>query len=177
MSRRSHTDQDHKKLFEIYTLYCRRTPDLAARLRIKCSKQKLKGHDQQCLSFTFLQPFLDSTLQPSTLQPSLVQHNFYWTAGSSYSLKIYSVTRFAGIQCPKTKINISKIQPYTGAKRHRREIRRHGASKLISCNFTLQKDTRTQSQVWKSKYNKKNHLNMSNIYSFPVNPDTFSFSQ
>ena len=112
---------------------------------------------------------------PSTR--SWVQQNFYQTEGSSYSLKIYFITRFADIQCPKTRFNTSKIQSHPGAKRHRTEIRQHGASRLISLSFSLQKDTRTWNQVWKSIHSRKNHLNTSNIYSISVNPDTFSFSQ
>ena len=84
---------------------------------------------------------------------------------------------FADTQCPKTKTNISKIKIYTGVNNYRTEIKQHGASWLISFSFELQKDTRTWNQVWKSIYNKKNHLRTSNVYSISVNLDTFSFSQ
>ena len=77
---------------------------------------------------------------------------------------------------PKTKINISKIKIYTGVNNYRTEIKQHGASRLISFSFSLQKDTRTRNQAQTLKHNEKNHQNMSNIYSISVNPVTFSFS-
>ena len=83
---------------------------------------------------------------------------------------------FADTQYPKAKINISKIKIYTGVNNYRTEIKQHGASRLISFSFSLQKDTRTCNQAQKLKYNEKNHQNTSNVYSISVNPDTFSFS-
>ena len=77
----------------------------------------------------------------------------------------------------KKKTNISIIKIYTGTNNYRTKIKQHGASRLISFSFSLQKDTRTWNQGWKSIYNKKNHLDTSNIYSISVNPNTFSFSQ
>ena len=112
---------------------------------------------------------------PST--HSQVQHNFYWTAGSSYSLKTSFVAMFAEYPLPKTKTNISKIKIYTGINNHRTEIKQHGAGRLTSFSFSLQKDTRTWNKLWKAIYNKKNHLSTSNVYSISVNPDIFSFSQ
>ena len=83
---------------------------------------------------------------------------------------------FADTQCPKTKTNISKIKIYTGVNNYRTEIKWHGASRLISFGFSLQKDTRTCNQAQKLKHNEKNHQNTCNVYSISVNPDTFSFS-
>ena len=134
--------------------YYRRTPGFAAILRIRYSKQKI----------TMFVLYLPST-------HSRVQHNFYRTADSTYSLKIHFVTMLQVSSAPKQKFNISKIQPYIRAKRYRTEIRCHGASRLISFSFTLQEDTRTWNKIW------KNHLSTSNVYSISVNPDTFSFSQ
>ena len=76
---------------------------------------------------------------------------FCLTVGLSYSLKTSFVTIFADTQYPKAKINVSKIKIYTGVNNYRTEIKQHGARRLISFSFSLQKDTRTCNQVQKLK--------------------------
>ena len=134
-------------------------------LRIKYSKHKSQSHDQQCLSFTFLQPAHGSNIILSDCRFIL------------QSKKPLLSPCLQNTQCPKTKTNISKIKIYTGINNYRTEIKQHEAGRLTSFSFSLQKDTRTWNQVWKSIYNKKNHLITSNVYSISVNPNTFSFSQ
>ena len=114
------------------------------------------------LSFTFLQPTHGSNIILSDCRTILQSKTSF-------------VTMFADTQCPKAKINMSKIKIYTGVNSYRTEIKWHGASRFISFSFTLQKDTRTCNQVQKSKYSKKNHKGTSNICSISVNLDTFSF--
>ena len=65
---------------------------------------------------------------------------------------------FAEYPVPQNKTNISKIKIYTGINNYRTEIKQHGAGRLTSFSFSLQKDTRTWNQVWKSIYNKKNQI-------------------
>ena len=117
------------------------------------------------LSFTFLQPTDGSNIILPDCRYILQSKNLF----------CHHVCRIPSTQ--KKKTNISKIKIYTGTNDYRTEIKQHGASRLISFSFLLQKDTRTWNQVWKSLYNKKNHLDTSNVYSISVNPDTFSFSQ
>ena len=133
-------------------------------LKIKCSKQKNYKVTTNILSFTSLQP----THRSNIILPDC---RFILQSKTSFA------TMFAYTQCPKTKTNTSKNKIYTGINNHRTEIKQHGAGRLTSFSFSLQKDPRTRSQVWKSIYNKKNHLSTSNVYSIPVNPDTFSFSR
>ena len=146
-----------KFLLQKETRFCSHTQN-------KMQQAKTTKSQPTILSFTFLQAC------------SWVQQNFCLTPVSSYSLKTSFVTMFADTQCPKAKLNMSKIKIYTGVNSYRTEIKWHGASRLISFSFTLQKDTRTCNRVQKSKYSKKNHKGMSNVYSISVNPDTFSFS-
>ena len=103
-------------------------------LKIKYSKHKTQS------------PTNNACILPSFTR-SRVQHNFYRTEGSSYSLKIYFFTKFEDIQGPKTNFNTSKIQSHPGAKRYRTKMEQHGASRFISFSFLLQKDTRTWNQV------------------------------
>ena len=125
--------------------------------KLKYSNHKTKSHNQHFVLY------LPSPTHGSNINfAGLKDHPTVLKSPLSPGLQTSSA--------PKTRLNTSKIQHHTGAESRRTEIKQHGASRLISFSFPLQKDTRTWNQVWKSLYNKKNHPNTSRVYSILCKP-------
>ena len=106
------------------------TPDLAVNNQVKYSNHKARGHDQHFVLYL----------------PSPTHRSKTILTGCRIK-KILFTHRATDTNHPQTGFNTSKIQLPTGAENHRTEIKQHGARRLISFNFSLQKDTRTGNQA------------------------------
>ena len=105
-------------------------------IKLKYNKRKSKGHN---LHFVLYLPFTHSQVNIILMGCRFILQ--------SYNDFFFFTHRVTDIQHPKTRFNTNKIQLHTGAESHRMEVNQRGASRLISFNFSLQKDTRTGNQA------------------------------